>query len=346
MKPRTPWARDANPVGVSGRDFAQIEQARRHVREIREFYVNALMFAAVIPVLWAVNLLGTPKVLWAQWPTLGWGFGVLIHGMLTFGGRSLFGAEWEERKVQEILARERLRVVSREKQLVQAQLRMLQAQIEPHFLFNTLANVQMLVRKSPVDAQAILENLIAYLRQTLTASRAEMGTVKQELDLIRNYLELLRMRMGERLRFVVDAADDVLALSLPPMLLQPLVENAVKHGLEPKVEGGTVEVRAVREPHREGDHIVFTIRDDGLGFDPDRKRDEREVGGGVGLANLRERLTVLFDGEATFEIRDTSPGCEVRLAVPARLLASAPGAPKSQTARAVLSTEQRREQNA
>ncbi len=346
MKPRTPWAGDAKPVGVSGRDPALVEQARRHVREIREFYVNALMFAVVIPVLWVVNLMGTPKVLWAQWPTLGWGFGVLIHGMFTFGGRSLFGPEWEERKVQEILARERLRVVSREKQLVQAQLRMLQAQIEPHFLFNTLANVQMLVRKSPVDAQAMLENLIAYLRQTLTASRAETGTVKQEFELVRNYLELLRMRMGERLHFVVDAAEDLLTLSLPPMLLQPLVENAIKHGLEPKVEGGTVEVRAVRESHRDGDRIVFTVRDDGLGFDPDRKRDEREVGGGVGLANLRERLTVLFDGEATFEIRDANPGCEIRLAVPARLLASVPGVPVSQTAKAALATEEPREQSA
>lgn len=310
------------------------ERARRHVRDIRDFYGNLFSFAVVIPLLWVVNLAGTPKVLWAHWATLGWGLGVAIHGIMVFGGRSLFGEEWEERKVQEILARETLRVVSSEKQLVQAQLRMLQAQVEPHFLFNTLANVQMLVGKSPPAAQRMLEHLIAYLRQTLTASRAAVGTVGQELELVRHYLELIAMRMGDRLRFTVSVGDGLRDLDLPPMLLQPLVENAVKHGLEPKVEGGRISVSATAE----GECVVFRVRDDGLGFDPTRRRDDRETGGGVGLDNLRERLFVLYEGAARLEIAEAGPGCEVRIIIPRALLASAASEPTDAGSRAVAAT--------
>ena len=223
--------------------------ARKRVKEIRSFYVSASLYAVIIPLLWIINL-NTSKVLWAQWATLGWGLGLVVQGLTVFAGRSFFGSEWEQKKVDEIMAREKLKVVASEKQLMQAQMRMLQAQIEPHFLFNTLANIQSLINRSPERANLMMDNFIAYLRQSLSASRAQEGTVKQEVELLRHYLELLKIRMGERLQFGFTVDPTLEAAPLAPMLLQPIVENAIKHGLEPKVEGGRVDVIVSREGHQ------------------------------------------------------------------------------------------------
>jgi sensor histidine kinase YesM len=281
-----------------------LRRARKKAKEIRDFYSNLLAYCAVIPTLWIVNAF-SPGPWWAQWATIGWGFGVLLHGLTVFADGTFFGAAWEEKKVAELMAREQLKVVSSEKQLVQAQMRMLQAQIEPHFLFNTLANIQSLINRSPERANLMMDNFIAYLRQTLSASRAQEGTVKQELDLLKNYLELIKIRMGDRLQYAIDVDDAIANSPLPPMLLQPLVENAIKHGLEPKVEGGRVSVRATRA----GDRIRFDIEDNGLGFS-DR------AGDGVGLTNLRERLAVLYDRQATLTISDARPGTKIHIEIP------------------------------
>ena len=281
--------------------------ARKRVKEMRSFYVSATMYAVIIPVLWILNL-SIGGRLWAQWPMIGWGIGLTAQGLSVFAGRSFFGAEWEQKKVDEIMARENLKAVSSEKQLVQAQMRMLQAQIEPHFLFNTLANIQTLIPRAPEKASLMMDNFIAYLRQSLTASRAQQGTVKQEVDLLRNYLELLKIRMGDRLQFECDIEPDLQSASLPPMLLQPIVENAIKHGLEPKVEGGRVRVSA----HRSGATMVLTVTDNGLGF----SEHADSSGAGVGLANLRERLAVLYDGQATLTVADAKPGTVITISTP------------------------------
>ena len=284
-----------------------LRDARKRVKEIRGFYFAAMAYAVVIPSLWVLNLvMGRP--IWAHWPMIGWGIGLTIQGLSVFAGRSFFGTEWQEKKVDEIMARENLKVVSSEKQLVQAQMRMLQAQIEPHFLFNTLANIQTLIPRAPDKASLMLDNFIAYLRQSLTASRAQEGTVKQEVDLLRNYLELLKIRMGDRLQFEFDIEPDLQSASLPPMLLQPIVENAIKHGLEPKVEGGRVRVAA----RRSGETMVLTVADNGLGFSDHADSS----GAGVGLANLRERLAVLYDGQATLTVADAAPGTVITIQVP------------------------------
>ena len=284
-----------------------LRRARKRVKEMRGWYMSATMYAIVIPTLWAVNLIQGGKI-WAYWPTLGWGFGLTIHGLSVFAGRSFFGSEWEEKKVEEIMAREKLKVVSSEKQLMQAQMRMLQAQIEPHFLFNTLATIQSLIGRSPDKANLMMDNFIAYLRQSLSASRAQVGTVQQEFDLLRHYLELLKIRMGDRLQFELDASDDLSGEPLAPMLLQPIVENAIKHGLEPKIEGGSVRVSAKRV----GAQMVLSVADNGLGFS-----DHADGSGeGVGLSNLRERLAVLYDGQATLTVADASPGTEITIRVP------------------------------
>jgi sensor histidine kinase YesM len=299
-------------VPLTAQDAALLN-ARKRVKEMREFYINLTLYCCIIPILWLINIF-TSGPWWAHWATIGWGIGVTIHGLTVFADGTFFGAAWEEKKVAELMAREQLKVVSSEKQLVQAQMRMLQAQIEPHFLFNTLANIQSQIPRAPEKANAMLDNFIAYLRQTLSASRAQEGTVKQEFDLIRNYLEILKIRMGDRLQFDLEIDASVESTSLPPMLLQPLVENAVKHGLEPKVEGGRVRVRATREEKS----LRLVVEDNGLGFG--EHADSK--GTGVGLANLRERLRVIYDGLATLNIVEASPGTRVEISLPVNNKAS------------------------
>lgn len=299
--------RDGLVTVQSLRQEEALRRARKRVKEMRSWYMSATMYAIIIPSLWAVNLFMGGKI-WAHWATLGWGFGLIIHGLSVFAGRSFFGSEWEERKVDEIMAREKLKVVSSEKQLMQAQMRMLQAQIEPHFLFNTLATIQSLIGRSPEKANLMMDNFIAYLRQSLAASRAQEGTVKQEFDLLRHYLELLKIRMGDRLQFELAVAEELGSAPLAPMLLQPIVENAIKHGLEPKVDGGTVRVSATRV----GEQMVLSVADNGLGF----SEHADSSGEGVGLANLRDRLTVLYDGQATLTVADMNPGTEITISVP------------------------------
>lgn len=295
-------------AALSAHDAA-LFRARKKAKEMREFYMNLFAYCCVIPILWLINAF-SPGPWWVQWATIGWGLGVTVHGLSVFADGTFFGSAWEEKKIAELMAAEKLKVVSSEKQLVQAQMRMLQAQIEPHFLFNTLANIQSLIGKSPERANLMMDNFIAYLRQTLSASRSQDGTVQQEIDLIRHYLELIKIRMAERLEFEIDIAPTLVTRALPPMLLQPLVENAIKHALEPKEEGGKVRIRG--ESIHPTNQIRFTIEDNGLGFgaNPDSS------GTGVGLANLRERLQVLYDGAATMDVIDANPGTKVVLTLP------------------------------
>ncbi len=202
--------------------------------------------------------------------------------------------------------RERARAFAAEKQSLDAQLRALQAQIEPHFLFNTLANVASLIDSSPQAARRMLAQLIELLRARLGASRAAFASVAQEVELVRAYLDILAIRMGDRLHYSIDVPAQVLPLPLPPLLLQPLVENAIRHGLEPKVEGGHVKVVATIDAQT----LRFDVVDDGLGFAP------TTAGGGVGLANLRERLRGLFGERARLSIEEMQPGTRVRIELP------------------------------
>jgi len=201
------------------------------------------------------------------------------------------------------LEREKARTERIEREAVLANLRALQAQIEPHFLFNTLANVTSLIDPDPAKARRMLESFIRFLRASLAATRQESTTLGAEGELIASYLEVLQVRMEGRLRYSVDVPADLSSYSLPSMLLQPLVENAIRHGLEPKVEGGEVTMRA----RRDGEHVVVEVADSGVGFAPTTR-------GGVGLTNLRERLRLLFGERAALEISDL-PGSGARVLV-------------------------------
>jgi hypothetical protein len=197
-----------------------------------------------------------------------------------------------------------------ERQAVQAQLRLLQAQIEPHMLFNTLANLQGLIAIDPARAGAMLDHLIQYLRATLAATRLDTTSLAQEFDAIEAYLGLMGVRMGERLRHRITLPDALRDARLPPMLLQPLVENAIVHGLEPNIFGGEILVTASAH---EGVLEIF-VADTGLGVDGDGAQDK---GGGIGLATTRERLQALYGERAQLQLSANVPrGTLARLTLP------------------------------
>ena len=204
---------------------------------------------------------------------------------LFFGGLGALAFFMQERYwALEARLREReMQHLEAEKRGLEAHLKLLQAQIEPHFLFNSLANVAGLIDPDPRLASRLLEALIRYLRASLQRTRAEGGTLGDELDLLQAYLDIFRIRLGARLDYSVAVAPGLRALPFPPMLMQPLVENAIRHGIEPQVAGGRIDIAATR---RDGT-LELTVRDTGGGF--------AEIpGSGFGLENVRTRLAALF----------------------------------------------------
>ncbi|MET0267929.1 MAG: sensor histidine kinase [Duganella sp.] len=235
----------------------------------------------------------------------------------------LFAYRMRERELQdrERLAQEQQRLQEAERRALAAQLRMLQAQIEPHFLYNTLANAVGLIGPSPERARLLLEHLIEYLRATLAASRHSDAPLQGEINTITAYLELMKLRMGERLRYRIDLSTEAAQVPMPPMLLQPLVENAISHGLEPKIDGGEIAVAA----HIEAGRLCIAVSDTGVGF---QRSTSSKVGGGVGLSNLRERMAVLYGDAGSMDIIDNAAGgVSVTLRIP--LSTSNPGGPET-----------------
>ena len=204
--------------------------------------------------------------------------------------------------------REKLAAAERDAML--ARLSLLQSQLEPHMLFNTLANLRVLIALDPERAQAMLDRLIAFLRATLTASRSASHSLSAEFERLDDYLELMSVRMGSRLSTQLTLPDELRDLPVPPLLLQPLVENAVKHGLEPKVEGGHVEIAA----RRDGDTLSLSVRDSGLGLGA---AESNGPGTQFGLRQVRERLHALYGEHARFSI-DALPegGTLARITLP------------------------------
>lgn len=175
-----------------------------------------------------------------------------------------------------------------ERTVVEARMEALQAQIEPHFLFNTLASIDQLIQTDPKRASQMQKSLIRYLRSALPQMREGMrATLGQQLNLSNAFLEIMAIRMEARLRSVVDVPEGLKSAVFPPMMLQTLVENAIKHGLEPKTTGGTLSIGAEVVDGQLAVHVM----DDGMGFAP-------KAEGGVGLANIRERLKAMYKNRA------------------------------------------------
>jgi len=194
----------------------------------------------------------------------------------------------------ERLANARAAAEAAQRVAAENQLRLLQSQLEPHMLFNTLANLRVLIGLDPQRAQAMLDRLIAFLRATLNASRRDSQPLSDEFQQLDDYLALMAVRMGARLSVSFTLPPDLAALPVPPLLLQPLVENAIKHGLEPKVEGGRIAVDA----QREGQRLTLTVRDSGIGL------GTASTGGtAFGLEQVRTRLATLFGARATLTLQ-------------------------------------------
>lgn len=217
---------------------------------------------------------------------------------------------WNKGRMAELTAAaetEKARTAAIEKQAMQAQLQLLQAQIEPHMLFNTLANLQTLISMDADKAQHMLDQLIQYLRATLSSSRADQTSLQQEFTLIKAYLELMSIRMGKRLSYSLDLPADLQAKKIPPMLLQPLVENAIKHGVEPKMEGGNIHVTA-----REENAVLYLeVSDTGLGLPFDYsesvKAEPSPDGNHIGNANVRDRILAIYGPSASFTLKANQP---------------------------------------
>jgi LytS/YehU family sensor histidine kinase len=215
-----------------------------------------------------------------------------------FGAIVFFAREYLRREARTVAALEAaaLERVSLDKQMVEAQLEVLQAQIEPHFLFNTLAHVKRFYEVSPQTGDEMLTSLRHYLRAALPKMRAAGSTLEREVELVRAYLNVLRLRLGPRLEFSFDIPDEARLQSLPPMILITLVENAIKHGVAPSPQGGAIEVRAaIRESFLE-----VEVADTGVGF-------TGSLGNGVGLANIRARLKGLHGELGTLSLRPNTP---------------------------------------
>jgi signal transduction histidine kinase len=286
-----------------------------------------LLFQALVP------LVGGPAAIrrWPNWKrtvffsgtpllglVIGWPIGVQIAGgdlVAWFGSRSglriitasllmaltisFLMHHWFAAKARQFEA---------EKRAAEAQLRLLQAQMEPHFLFNTLANVLSLIDADAPRAKRMLEAFTDYLRSSLGSLRRDDATLESELELVEAYLGLQQLRMDDRLRYSIAADPAVRAVALPPMLLQPLVENAVLHGLERKLEGGGIEVTA----RLDGAHLLIEVRDDGLG--PGRAAPR--PGHGLALTNLRERLRSRYGDAASLDVMPAHPGTRATLRLP------------------------------
>ncbi|MEG0883511.1 MAG: histidine kinase [Janthinobacterium sp.] len=221
--------------------------------------------------------------------------GMTVFTLAAAGAAILFFASREKiNRLQAQAAEEKARAESVARQAMQAQLQLLQAQIEPHMLFNTLANLQGLISFDPERAQLLLDQLIQYLRATLSSSRAGSTTLEQEFSLMQAYLGLMSIRMGARLRFTLDLPEALRQVKVPPMLLQPLVENAIQHGLEPKIEGGHVHVQASMD----SGVLMLTVSDDGLGLD----HPGQTKGTQLGVANIRERLRGMHGDAASLSL--------------------------------------------
>jgi hypothetical protein len=196
-----------------------------------------------------------------------------------------------------------------EKELTAAKLSLLHAQVEPHFLYNTLASAQYLTRTDPALADQMLGNLITYLRHSLPRTDTAPSTLGEEVERARAYLEILKIRMGQRLQLQIDVPAALLGMPFPAMMLQTLVENAIKHGLEPRTAGGTVWILAKESEGR----VAVTVADDGQGLGA-----STTSGTGIGLKNVRERLRLAYGNAASLNVVANFPsGVAATITVPA-----------------------------
>ena len=274
-------------------------------------YVGAIPITAiglaVGMLLGGTLVLGRPLFFFAEdYSTLLLGvfFGVL--GFVIFSTR----ARLQDTAAQ--LAQAQLKTVQQEKALAETELKLLQAQIEPHFLFNTLSNVASLIRPDPDTAEKTLLNLTTLLRASLNRTRQGNTTFGQELDIAEAYLEINAIRMHNRLTYEIDVPEHLKSQPLSPLLVQPLIENAIKHGIDPQEDGGEIYLSA----QESGGNLVIEVRDTGQGLNA--AAESQQAGTGTGLQNVSERLRALYADRAELRITEQKgkPGVNATLILP------------------------------
>jgi signal transduction histidine kinase len=228
--------------------------------------------------------------------------GVIFGSIITYFFSSRERIIESQARIQE----ETIKRLTSDKKAAEADLRRLQAQIEPHFLFNILSNVLGLLETDPERGKSMLGDFIQYLRASLSKIRASDADLGQEIEVIRAYLNIFKIRMGDRLQYRIDVPEHLRGLPFPSMLLQPLVENAIRHGLEPRVEGGEIVIHAETDDRL----LRLVITDTGLGLSED-------ADGGLGLTNIRERLHTLYGDRAQLLLEANQPrGLKATVEVP------------------------------
>jgi sensor histidine kinase YesM len=207
----------------------------------------------------------------------------------------------------EMFSREKVKRLEIEKNAAETELKLLQSQIEPHFLFNTLSNIIGLIQADHDRARRMLESLSSFLRGSLLTARERTVMLSQELDVVRNYLDIFTLRMGDRLDYIINVPDNIRDCRIPPLLVQPLIENAIKHGIEPSVNGGTITVQGVRD----GDCVRIEVYDSGVGI------NEKSSGSGVGLTSIRKRLELLYGTRGRLVFEENRPtGIKATIEIP------------------------------
>jgi hypothetical protein len=295
--------------------FGVFEQwPRRLPRWIARWALQVIAVGIAMPtttfVIWVLSTADGAPPFWQDSDRLQ-GFGAITALSLFFAPWAALGALVRQK---EAWAREQalafdLERSEYEREALDARLRLLQAQVAPHFLFNTLANVQALVEAGSPRAPAVLRSLIAYLRAAVPRLDEPATTFDQELQLVQAYLELMHMRMPDRLQFDIRADDTVRSLRCPPMTLLTLVENAVRHGIDPSEVGGRIDIGV----QREGERCLVRVRDTGIGMNASHGSL------GTGLNTLRERLRMLFGDQAHLRVSAIDPqGVCAEIDLPAR----------------------------
>ncbi len=272
------------------------------VRLVSACAIGALMGVTLVALVKGYSVDYVRAHHWFSWDVLA----AFINGLLI---SLIFFVKFRETRAAAALHKAEAERHLLAKQALEAELKLMQAQVEPHFLFNTLASVQYLTETNPTQATALLGHLIDYLRAALPQLRASSTTLGKEAELAEAYLSILKMRIGDRLSFKIDIAENLRAHPFPPNLLISLVENAIKHGIEPSANGGTVTLSA----RRDGESVVVSVADTGRGFES----DTASVGHGVGLSNIRERLAALYGERGRFALESLAPhGARATLALP------------------------------
>jgi signal transduction histidine kinase len=297
---------------------AALEEARADAAEAERDAAEARREAAAAMAEAAVAEAGRPSPRSrTRTTTVGIGDMLMQLTMLWIMGSAVIKATYKGRMQAEVKAAQATETAEAEslkRQVVEARMAAMQAQVEPHFLFNTLASIDHLIETDPARASQMQKNLIALLRASMPTMReANDGGVRdlaRELLVIRPYLEILKVRMEERLETKLDVPDGLMSAEFPPMMMQTLVENAIKHGLEPKAEGGLLTVKAEIVHGK----LQVSVADTGLGFGR-----ASTSGTGVGLANIRERLQLLYGHKASLTVAENpGGGTVVTITVPYR----------------------------